>query len=84
MTLFWIRWHSTWKIDKTYEFDTMHKSDISDVKTILIQSCHGPLLAIEPTSLYYFISKDSNHVQGDFNQITFVCTPYMLFVLILH
>ena len=57
----------------------MHKSDISDAKTIIIRSCQGALLAIEPTSLYYFISKDSNHVQGGINQITFLCTPYMFF-----
>ena len=62
----------------------MHKGDIIDVKTILIRSCQGALLAIEPTSLYYFISKDSNHVQGGNNKITFLCTPYMFFVLILH
>ena len=49
----------------------MHKSDIIDVKTILIRSCQGALLAIEPTSLYYFISKDSNHVQGGINKIMF-------------
>jgi hypothetical protein len=40
-------------------------------------SSQGALLAIEPTSLYYFISKDSNHVQGGINKI-------MFFVEILH
>jgi hypothetical protein len=60
----------------------MNNSDIIDVKTILIRSCQGALLAIEPTSLYYSISKDSNHVQGGINKITFLCTPYMSFVVI--
>ena len=55
----------------------MHKSDIIDVKIILIRYCQCALLAIEPTSLYYYISKDSNHVQGGINKITFSCTPYM-------
>jgi hypothetical protein len=36
---------------KTYKFDTMHKSDIIDPKTILIRSFQSALLAIEPTSL---------------------------------
>ena len=58
----------------------MNKSDIIDVKTILIRSCQGALLAIEPTSLYYSISIDSN--QGGINKITFLCTPYMSFVVI--
>ena len=62
----------------------MHKSDIIDVKTILIRSCQGALLAIEPTSLYYSISKDFNHIKGGINKITFLCTPYILFVVILH
>jgi hypothetical protein len=57
----------------------MHKSDIIYVKTILMRSCQGALLAIEPASLYYFISKDSNHVQGGINKITFLCAPYMFF-----
>ena len=57
----------------------MHTSDIIDVKTILIRPCQGGLLAIEPTSLYYIISKDSNHVQGGINKITFLCAPYMFF-----
>jgi hypothetical protein len=60
----------------------MNKSDIIDVKTILIRSCQGALIAIEPTSLYYSISKDSNHVQGGINKITFLYTPYMSFVVI--
>jgi hypothetical protein len=60
----------------------MNKSDIIDVKTILIRSCQGALLAIEATSLYYSISIDSNHVQGGINKITFLCTPYMSFVVI--
>ena len=60
----------------------MHNSDIIDVKTIHIQSCQGALLAIEPTSLYYSISKDSNHLQCGINKITFSCTPYMFFVVI--
>ena len=60
----------------------MNKSDFIDVKTILIRSCQGALLAIEPTSLYYSISKDYNHVQGGINKITFLCTPYMSFVVI--
>jgi hypothetical protein len=62
----------------------MHKSDIIDAKAILIPSCQGALLAIEPRSLYYFISKDSNHVQGGINKITFLCTLYMFFALVLH
>jgi hypothetical protein len=45
---------------KTYKFDTMHKSDIIYPKTILIRSFQSALLAIEPTSLYYSISKDSH------------------------
>jgi hypothetical protein len=45
---------------KTYKCDTMHKSDIIDPKTILIRSFQSALLAIEPTSLYNYISKDSN------------------------
>ena len=60
----------------------MHKSDIIDAKTILIRSCQGVLLAIEPTSLYYFISKDSNHVQGGINKITLLCNPDMFFALV--
>jgi hypothetical protein len=59
----------------------MHQNDIIDVKAILMRYCQGALLAIEPTSLYYFISKDSNHVQG-INKITFLCTPYMCFAVI--
>jgi hypothetical protein len=41
----------------------MHKSDIIDPKSIIIRSFQSALLAIEPTSLYYSISKDSNHVE---------------------
>jgi len=69
------------KTIKTYTFDTVHTSDISEVKTILMRSCQGALLAIEPT-LYYFISKDSNHVQGGINKITLLCTPYVFFALV--
>jgi hypothetical protein len=60
----------------------MHKSDIIDVKTILIRPCQGGLLAIEPTSLYYFISKDSNHVQGGINKNNVVLYPlYVVFLI---
>jgi hypothetical protein len=59
----------------------MHTSDIIDVKTILIRPCQGGLLAIEPTSLYYFISKDSNHVQGGINKNNVVL--YRLYVVFL-
>ena len=60
----------------------MHKSDIIDVKTILIRSCQCALLAIEPTSLYYFISKDSNHVQGGINKNNVVLYPlYVVFLI---
>jgi len=57
----------------------MHTRDIIDMKTIPIRSCQCALLAIEPTSLHFFISKEYNHVQRSINKITFLCTPYMLF-----
>jgi len=59
----------------------MDKSDKIDAKTILKWSCQGALLAIEPTSLYYIISTDSNNVQCGINKITFLCTPYMFLLL---
>jgi hypothetical protein len=55
---------------------------ISQVTKFVISVDQGALLAIEPTSLYYFISKDSHHVQGGINKITFLCIPYIFFVLI--